>query len=65
MKYIRKTKDTFIIQYHSDSYGWEDCSEYSQPDYENPRSSCKADLKEYRLSNTGSYRMITRRERIQ
>ena len=38
-------------------YGWEDVSEYDKQDY----SLVKNDLKEYRLSNTGVYRVIDRR----
>jgi len=60
--YTRKTKDNFIIQRWSTNYGWESVSEYSKPDYESPYRSCKADLKEYRLSeHDATYRMITKR----
>ena len=38
-------------------YGWEDVSEYDKQDY----PLVKNDLKEYRLSNTGVYRVINRR----
>ena len=38
-------------------YGWEDVCEYDKQDY----SLVKNDLKEYRLSNTGAYRVIGRR----
>ena len=38
-------------------YGWEDVSEYDKADF----SIVKNDLKEYRLSNTGTYRAIDRR----
>ena len=38
-------------------YGWEDVCEYDKQDY----PLVKNDLKEYRLSNTGSYRVINRR----
>lgn len=38
-------------------YGWEDVSEYDKQDF----SLVKNDLREYRLSNTGSYRVIDRR----
>ena len=38
-------------------YGWEDVSEYDKQDY----PLVKNDLKEYRLSNTGAYRVIDRR----
>lgn len=38
-------------------YGWEDVSEYDKQDF----SIVKNDLKEYRLSNTGAYRVIDRR----
>ena len=38
-------------------YGWEDVSEYDKQDYQ----LVKNDLKEYRLSNTGVYRVIDRR----
>ena len=60
--YTRKTKDNYIIQRWSTSYGWESVSEYSQPDYDSPYRSCKADLKEYRFSEPdATYRMITKR----
>ena len=39
-------------------YGWEDLSEYDRDDWRN----VQADLKEYRYSNTGSYRRVNRRE---
>lgn len=65
MTYQRKTKDVYIIQFYDPYCGeWEDVTEYSNPDYENPRQSCKQDLKEYRFSNIGIYKMIIRRERI-
>jgi len=65
MIYQRKTKDIYVIQvYNSYDNSWEDVTEYSKPDYENPRLSCKQDLKEYRFSNQGIYRMIIKRERI-
>ena len=38
-------------------YGWEDVSLYDKQDF----SLVKNDLKEYRLSNTGAYRVIDRR----
>ena len=38
-------------------YGWEDVSLYDKQDF----STVKNDLKEYRLSNTGAYRVIDRR----
>ena len=38
-------------------YGWEDVSEYDKQAF----SAVKNDLKEYRLSNTGIYRLIDRR----
>ena len=38
-------------------YGWEDVNEYDRQDF----STVKNDLKEYRLSNTGTYRAINRR----
>lgn len=38
-------------------YGWEDVSEYDKQEF----ATVKNDLKEYRLSNTGSYRVINRR----
>lgn len=38
-------------------YGWEDVSEYDKQDI----SLVRQDLKEYRLSNTGAYRVIDRR----
>ena len=38
-------------------YGWEDVSEYDKQDYQ----LVKNDLKEYRASNTGVYRVIDRR----
>ena len=38
-------------------YGWEDVSEYDKQEF----ATVKNDLKEYRLSNTGAYRVIGRR----
>ena len=38
-------------------YGWEDVCEYDKQDY----PLVKNDLKEYRLSNTGAYRVVNRR----
>ena len=38
-------------------YGWEDVCEYNKQEF----STVKNDLKEYRLSNTGVYRVIDRR----
>ena len=38
-------------------YGWEDVSEYDKQEF----ATVKNDLKEYRLSNTGAYRVIDRR----
>ena len=38
-------------------YGWEDVSEYDKKEF----SMVRHDLKEYRLSNTGAYRVINRR----
>ena len=38
-------------------YGWEDVSAYDKQDF----SLVRNDLKEYRLSNTGAYRVIDRR----
>ena len=38
-------------------YGWEDVCEYDKQEF----STVKNDLKEYRLSNTGAYRLIDRR----
>ena len=38
-------------------YGWEDVSEYDKQEF----ATVKNDLKEYRLSNTGPYRVIDRR----
>ena len=38
-------------------YSWEDVSEYDKQDY----PLVKNDLKEYRLSNNGVYRVIDRR----
>ena len=37
--------------------GWEDVSEYDKQEF----STVKNDLKEYRLSNIGIYRLIDRR----
>lgn len=38
-------------------YGWEDVSEYDKQEF----ATVKNDLKEYRASNTGVYRLINRR----
>ena len=45
-----------VIQYHG-SYDWEDVSVYDKQEF----SLVRQDLKEYRLSNTGVYRVIDRR----
>ena len=37
--------------------GWEDVCEYNKQEF----TTVKNDLKEYRLSNTGAYRVIDRR----
>ncbi len=37
--------------------GWEDVCEYNKQEF----ATVKNDLKEYRLSNTGAYRVINRR----
>ena len=49
-KYVKVIQGNF-------GYGWEDVSEYDKQDF----SLVKNDLKEYRLSNTGAYRVIDRR----
>ena len=49
-KYVKVIQGNF-------GYGWEDVSEYDKQDF----SLVKNDLKEYRLSNTGTYRVIDRR----
>ena len=55
---IKQTKYKYvkIIQGYF-GYGWEDVSEYNKADF----SIVKNDLKEYRLSNMGVYRVIDRR----
>ena len=45
-----------VIQFNC-GYGWEDCSEYEKSEFNQVRN----DLKEYRLSGGGSYRVINRR----
>jgi hypothetical protein len=59
----RKTSTTCLEYAIQGNYGqgWEDVSTYSAPDYENPRKSALADLREYNLSGTGAHRLITRR----
>ena len=51
-----KYKYVKVIQGYFGS-GWEDVSEYDKQEF----YCVKNDLKEYRLSNTGSYRVIDRR----
>ena len=53
---VNKYSYVKVIQGHF-GYGWEDVSEYDKQDF----SLVKNDLKEYRLSNTGAYRVIDRR----
>ena len=54
----KQTKYNYIkvIQGHF-GHGWEDVSDYDKQEY----PLVKNDLKEYRLSNTGAYRVINRR----
>jgi hypothetical protein len=66
-----------VIQNHT-CYGWEDVSEYEtdskfcpiekndkpNPKTGRPESLLSHDLREYRASNTGAYRVINRREKI-
>ena len=55
---IKQTKYRYVKVIQGNyGYGWEDVSEYDKQDF----STVKNDLKEYRLSNTGSYRVINRR----
>lgn len=58
---MRKNKYEYVkvIQGHF-GQGWEDCSEYNKEEFGN----IKNDLKEYRLSGTGSYRLINRRNKV-
>ena len=54
----KQTKYSYIKVIQGNfGYGWEDVSEYDRQDF----STVKNDLKEYRLSNTGIYRVINRR----
>ena len=55
---IKQTKYKYVkvIQGYF-GYGWEDVSEYGKSGF----YTVKNDLKEYRLSNTGAYRVIDRR----
>ena len=57
-KTTKQTKYSYVkvIQGYF-GYGWEDVSEYDKQDFLQARK----DLKEYRLSNTGAYRVIDRR----
>ena len=54
----KQTKYSYVkvIQING-SYGWEDVCMYDKQDY----PLVKNDLKEYRASNTGAYRVIGRR----
>lgn len=61
VKKLNKWMIEYVIQYSYKGMAWEDCSTYSVSDYENPRQSALADLKEYRISSDGSYRLITRK----
>ena len=54
----KQTKYRYVKVIQGDfGYGWEDVSEYDKQDF----PLVKNDLKEYRLSNTGVYRVIDRR----
>ena len=55
---IKQTKYKYVKVIQGNfGCGWEDVSEYDKEDF----SVVKNDLKEYRLSNTGAYRVIDRR----
>lgn len=58
MKKQPKTKLVHVIQYYGQGYGWEDVSEYERHER---RTHALPDLREYRASGTGSYRIISRR----
>lgn len=55
---IKQTKYSYVKVIQGNfGYGWEDVSEYDKSEY----PQVKHDLKEYRLSNIGAYRVINRR----
>lgn len=51
-----KTREIKIIQFKG-LKGWEDCAIYERNEY----PIISHDLSEYKASNTGQYRLITRR----
>ena len=55
---VKKTKYNYVKVIQGNyGYGWEDVSLYDKQEF----FTVKNDLKEYRLSNTGAYRVIDRR----
>lgn len=52
-----KTKEVKVIQFKYENNPWEDVSGYDREEY----GQIRHDLKEYRMSGGGSYRVITRR----
>ena len=65
---MQKTELVWYIQGNF-GYGWEDMSGYPmgerQKDYGEQSQLCRNDLKEYRLSGCGTYRIIERREPLE
>lgn len=65
---MQKTELVWYIQGNF-GYGWEDMSGYPmgerQKDYREQSQLCRNDLKEYRLSGCGTYRIIERREPLE
>lgn len=64
----QKTELVWYIQGNF-GYGWEDVSAYPmgirQKDYVEQTQLCRNDLKEYRVSGQGTYRIIKRRELLE
>ena len=55
---VKQTKYNYVKVIQGNfGYGWEDVSLYDKQEF----PTVKNDLKEYRLSNTGVYRVIDRR----
>ena len=57
---MKKNKYNYLWVIQGYFGGWEDVSEYDKKEYS--YADVRHDLKEYRLSNTGAYRLIERRE---
>lgn len=59
MAYVRKTRDEWIIMGNfGERFGWEEMSAYDT------RHEARADIKEYRASGQGTYKIVKRRVKI-